>query len=120
MGDMDFDRFTITLLVRRADAPELTPEQQKTLQNAHMAHIAALHEAGQVLVAGPLLDPDSELRGLSILNVGVEEALRLANSDPAVQAGVYTIVALPWMAPAGTMSFAPARFPRTSAEAAEG
>ena len=117
MNVMDFDRFTVTLLVRRPDAPELTPEQQNTLQDAHMAHLAALHEAGHVLAAGPLLDPSSEQRGLSILNVGVDEALALKNSDPAVQAGVYTIVALPWMVPAGAMSFSPTRFPRSIAEA---
>ena len=85
-----------------------------------MAHLAALHEAGHVLAAGPLLAPGSELRGLSILNLGVDEALRLKNSDPAIQAGLYTIVALPWMVPAEAMSFSPARFPRSIAEASGG
>ena len=112
---MDFDRFTITLLVLRDDAPELTPEQEDALQDAHMSHLAGL--AGHLLAAGPLLDRTSQFRGLSILNVGVEEARALKESDPAVQAGKFAVIALPWMVPAGAMSFSPARFPRSASEA---
>ena len=111
---MDFDRLTITLLERCSDAPELSPEQQ----DAHMAHLADLHEAGHLVAAGPLLDRDSPFRGLSILAVGVEEARALKESDPAVRAGIYRIIALPWMVPAGAMSFTPTRFPRSMSEAA--
>lgn len=115
---MDFDRFTMTLLVLRDDAPNFTQEEEDALQDAHMAHLADLHAAGHLLVAGPLLDRTSPFRGLSILNVGPEEALGLKERDPAVQAGKYRIITLPWMVPAGAMSFAPARFPRSMAEVA--
>jgi uncharacterized protein len=115
---MDFDRLTITLLERRSDAPELSSEQQDALQDAHMAHLADLHQAGHLLAAGPLLDPDSAFRGLSILAVGVEEARALKERDPAVQAGVYRVIALPWMVPSGAMAFTPTRFPRSMSEAA--
>jgi len=115
---MDFDRLTITLLELRGDAPELTPEQEDALQDAHMAHLADLHEAGHLLAAGPLLDRHSPFRGLSILSVGVEEARALKERDPAVQAGKYRIVALPWMVPAGAMTFSPTTFPRSASEAA--
>jgi len=114
---MQFDRFTITLLVLRSDAPELNPAEEDALQDAHMAHLAELHEAGHLLAAGPLLDRGSQFRGLSILNVGVEEARTLTEMDPAVQAGEYSIIALPWMLPAGATSFSPTRFPRSMAEA---
>lgn len=114
---MDFDRFTITLLVLRDDAPEFTPEQEDALQDAHMSHLADLHRAGHLLAAGPLLERASRFRGLSILSVGVEEARALKESDPAVQAGKYTVMALPWMVPAGAMSFSPAHFPRSASEA---
>ena len=117
---MDFDRFTMTLLVLRDDAPDFTPEQEDELQDAHMAHLADLHASGQLLAAGPLLDRTSPFRGLSILTVGPEEALALKERDPAVQAGKYRIVALPWMVPAGAMAFAPATFPRSMAEVAGG
>lgn len=115
---MDFDRFTIALLVLRDDAPELTPEDEDALQDAHMSHLADLHQAGHLLAAGPLLDRSSQFRGLSILNVGVEEAQALKQSDPAVRAGKYAVITLPWMVPAGALSFSPARFPRSMTEAA--
>lgn len=115
---MDFDQFTVTLLVLREDAPNLTPDEEDALQDAHMAHLADLHAAGQLLAAGPLLDRTSPFRGLSILNVGTEEALALKQADPAVKAGKYRIVALPWMVPGGAMTFSPTRFPRSMAEAA--
>jgi uncharacterized protein len=82
---MDFDRLTVALLVLREDAPELTEEQEADLQDAHMAHLAGLHEAGHLVAAGPLLDPGSYFRGLSILSVGVDEARALKEADPAVK-----------------------------------
>jgi uncharacterized protein YciI len=115
---MHFERFTMTLLVLRDDAPAFSPEEEDALQDAHMAHLADLHAAGHLLAAGPLLDRTSSFRGLSILNVEPEEALELKQRDPAVLAGKYRIIALPWMVPAGAMSFAPTRFPRSMAEVA--
>jgi len=112
---MEFDRFSIALLVKRTDGPELDDAQADALQDAHMAHLADLHEAGYLLAAGPLQDP--ELRGLSILNVGVEEARALKESDPAVKAGVYSIKVMPWIVPGGAVDFNSTRFPRSMAEA---
>jgi len=115
---MEFDQLTVTLLVLRPDAPELDEEAAAALQDAHMAHIADLHESGHLLAAGPL--SDEKLRGLSILRVDVDEARRLRESDPAVQAGRYSVKAIPWTVPAGAMSFTPTRFPRSIAEASSG
>jgi uncharacterized protein len=117
---MEFDRLTITLLVLRDDAPELTDEQEGELQDAHMAYLTELHEAGHLLAAGPVVDPASPVRGVSVMSVGVEEAVALKERDPAVRAGKYRIVALPWMVPAGAMTFTPTRFPRSRAEARGG
>lgn len=105
---MEFDRFSVVLL---ASGP--TPNTD-ALQDAHLAHLASLHDAGSLLAAGPLSDPAGELRGLSILSVGVEEALRLKQADEAVRAGVFTLRALPWQVPAGAVSFSRAAvFPRS-------
>jgi uncharacterized protein YciI len=115
---MRFDRFTVTLLILRSDAPDLDEEAEAALQDAHMAHLADLHAAGHLLAAGPLLGaPDRAFRGLSILNVEPERAIALKEEDPAVRAGRYRIEAFPWVVPAGAMTFAPARFPRSMAEA---
>ena len=112
---MEFDHLTVTLLVLRPDAPTLGEEAAAALQDAHMAHLADLHEQGHLLAAGPL--SDEKFRGLSILRVDVDEALRLREGDPAVQAGRYSVKAIPWTVPAGAMSFTPTRFPRSIAEA---
>jgi len=111
---MEFDEFTIALLV---SGP--TPNSD-ALQDAHLAHLASLHDAGSLLAAGPLRDPAGELRGLSILSVGVDEARRLKEADEAVRAGVFSVKVLPWMVPAGAIAFAQTRFPRSGAEATSG
>ncbi|TMK78245.1 MAG: hypothetical protein E6G45_07080 [Actinobacteria bacterium] len=112
---MQFDRYTISLLILRPDAPELDDEAAAALQNAHMAHLADLHEAGHLLVAGPLAD--EKFRGLSILNVEPERARELKEQDPAVQAGRFSVKVMPWLVPGGAMVFSPTRFPRSIAEA---
>lgn len=115
---MQFDRFSIALLILRPDAPPLDEAAEAALQDAHMAHLAELHEAGHLLAAGPLLGAeDRRYRGLSILDVGPEQARTLKEADPAVRAGRYSIEVFPWMVPAGAMSFSAARFPRSMAEA---
>jgi uncharacterized protein YciI len=112
---LEFDRYTIALLILRPDAPDLDEEAAAGLQDAHMAHLADLHEAGHLLVAGPLTD--EKFRGLSILNVEPERARELKERDPAVQIGRFSVKVIPWMVPAGAMSFSPTRFPRSAAEA---
>jgi uncharacterized protein len=113
-----FDRLTIALLVLREDAPDFTADEEAALQDAHMAHIAGLHQAGHLAAAGPLRDPDLYYRGLTILTVGLDQARTLMEADPAVKAGKFRFVVLPWMVPAGAVHFSPARFPRSVAEAA--
>jgi uncharacterized protein len=54
---MEFDEFTIALLV---SGP--TPNSD-ALQDAHLAHLASLHDAGSLLAAGPLRDPAASCAG---------------------------------------------------------
>jgi uncharacterized protein len=112
---MNFDRYTIALLIDAPDAPELDDQAAAVLQDAHMSHVADLHEAGVLLAAGPLFD--ERYRGLSILNVEPERAGELDEQDPAVRAGLYSIKAISWMVPGGVISFSPSRLPRSVAEA---
>jgi uncharacterized protein len=112
---MQFDHLTVSLLILRPDAPKLDEEAAAALQDAHLAHLADLHEAGHLLAAGPL--DDERFRGLSILNVEPDRARELKEQDPAVQLGRFSVKVMPWMVPAGALSFSPARFPRSVAEA---
>ena len=102
------DRFTLVFLVTRPGAPPY----DEAVQNAHLSHLADLHESGRLLAAGPLRDPEGELRGIAVLNVGVEEAHALFEEDPAVQAGWFDLRIYPWFSPAGALRYSRAQFPR--------
>jgi uncharacterized protein YciI len=111
------DHFTIALLILRADAPNLDEEAAARLQDAHMAHLADLHEAGHLIAAGPLSDP--KFRGLSILNVEPERARALKEQDPAVVAGRFSVKVIPWIVPHGAVSYSRTRFPRSVSDLAD-
>jgi uncharacterized protein YciI len=111
---VQLDRFTVALLILRPDAPNLDEEAAARLQDAHMAHLADLHEAGYLLASGPLFD--EKFRGLSILSVEPEQARALKEQDPAVIAGRFSVKVIPWMVPRGALSFSPTQFPRSVSE----
>lgn len=116
---MDFDHYTITVLMLRPDAPQLTDDALDALQDNHMAHLADLHDAGILLAAGPLTgNDDRQFRGLSIWRDDPHRVRDLLEQhpDPGVAVGRYAVAVLPWMVPTGAMSFAHTRFPRSMAD----
>jgi uncharacterized protein YciI len=112
---MEFDDFSLAVLLLRNDAPELDEEAASALQDAHLAHLARLHDGGQLIAAGPVGDP--RLRGFSLFRAGVEETRELCAQDPAVLAGRLEIEVYPWIVPAGALLAGDARFPRSMADA---
>lgn len=117
---MQFDHYSITLLVLRPDAPELDDAAADELQSAHLAHLADMHDRGVLLAAGPLLGaPDRRFRGLSIWKAGPEEVTRITSDhpDPSVVAGRFEQLVIPWMVPAGALAFSHTLFPRSVADA---
>ena len=68
----------------------------------------------RLLAAGPLFD--EKFRGLSILNVGPDQARALKEQDPVVRAGRFSVQVIPWMVPKAAMHFAATRFPRSVAD----
>ncbi len=116
---MEFDRFTIALLVRRSDAPKFDSNTEDRLQDAHLAHLAQLHDGGPLLAAGPVLSGlDGSIRGLCIFRGSPEELRAHAATDPWVQAGYLEYQFYPWVVPAGAVQFSHTRFPRSSSETA--
>jgi len=115
---VDFDRYTIVLLILRPDAPQFDEQEATRLQDAHLSHLADLHDAGHLLVAGPL--SEEVQRGLMILDVEPERAVELEEQDPWVRAGRFSFKAIAWMVPSGNMSFLPGRLPRSVAEVTGG
>jgi hypothetical protein len=115
-GELEFEHYTVALLVTNPDEPAWAEGEREALQDAHLAHLADLHEAGYLLAVGPLADPDGELRGLLVLSVGAEHAHTLVEHDPAVAAGAFLLRVLPWSIPAGGVRWQPTRLPRSLAD----
>lgn len=103
----EFDSYQLVLLKRPASAPELPDERLEEIQARHLEHLDQLYKAGQLAVAGPFGDqPDPSLRGMALYRVGsVEEAKRLAEADPAVQAGRLEVEVLSWYTLPGALEF---------------
>src|SRR2546427_10153743 len=109
---MEFDKFSIALLVLRPDRPLLDHEAEAALQDAHMAHLADLHEAGYLLAAGPLLGgSDEAFRGLTIFKVEPGKARLVKEQDPSVGGGGFFVKDLRWMVARGAMQLSPTRVP---------
>ncbi len=62
------------------------------MQAAHLANFGRLYEEGQLLIVGPMADPQKKLRGIVVVTAPDRKALPgLFDSDPYVQHGILTI-----------------------------
>jgi hypothetical protein len=101
-----FDVYTLVLLRRPADAPDMSDEELDALQARHLAYRAGLKRDGILVANGPLGEQtDPRMRGLSIYACGLEEAARLSDGDPSVQAGRLAYDVFEWWVAAGTLAF---------------
>jgi uncharacterized protein YciI len=106
-AEHEFERYQLVLLRRGPTwTAESTPAVQE-LQKQHLAHFVKMSEAGKLVIAGPFSDQqDATLRGMCLYRVGsVEEARRLAEQDPMVQAGRLQVEVLTWNVEKGYMTF---------------
>lgn len=93
------------VLLRRGAAWELeeTPEWT-SITRAHIEHTRKMAKSGALLVAGPFMDArmPTDLAGVLILGVAtLDEAKALAEADPAVKAGRFTVEVKPWITDEG-------------------
>lgn len=95
------------VVLRRGPAwsPEKSPAVEAIFKG-HMAHLQRMAEIGKMVLAGPFDAPAEggvgTPAGLCVYAVDTrEEAEQLAREDPAVQAGRFTVEALPWYGPDG-------------------
>lgn len=83
-------------------SPDMTTEIEKLHQD-HLKYIDELFEEGKLIIAGPFVYKD-EKRGILIFNTKTfDEAIELANNDPAVIAGRLKVEMREWMAADGLM-----------------
>lgn len=73
------------------------------LQKGHMDNINRMANMGKLVLAGPFMD-DGDLRGIYLFDVSsIEEAQKLTESDPAIQAGRLVMELHPWYGTAALM-----------------
>jgi uncharacterized protein len=109
-GDPDipdeFDVYTVVVLRRPADAPEMSDEELDALQARHLAYRAELRRQGLLVVNGPFDDQtEPSYRGMSIFACDSAEAARLSDSDPSVVAGRLAYDVMDWWTGAGSLAF---------------
>ena len=101
-----FDVYTVVVLRRPADAPEMSDEELEVLQARHLAHRAELRRQGLVVVNGPFDEQTEEsYRGMSIFACDPAEAARLSDADPMVVAGRLGYDVMEWWVTAGSLGF---------------
>jgi hypothetical protein len=101
-----FDVYTIVVLRRPADAPEMSDDELDELQARHLAYRADLRRRGLVVVNGPFdQQSDPTLRGMSVFACDPAEAARLSDADPSVVAGRLAYEVMEWWVAADSLAF---------------
>jgi uncharacterized protein YciI len=101
-----FDVYTVVVLRRPADLPEMSDEDLDALQARHLAYRAELRRQGVVVANGPFdAQTDPSYRGLSIFACDLAEAARLSDADPSVVAGRLGYDVMEWWVRAGALAF---------------
>jgi uncharacterized protein len=105
----NMEKYYLVLLKRPANAPQLEPKTVEDLQRRHLEHFKSMYLAGKMVVAGPFDEQkDPTLRGLCLYRVGsLEEARKLAEADPMVQARRLEVEVLAWWVEKGAVTFRP-------------
>jgi len=111
---MKFDAWTVVLLCRVPNAPALTEDASATLQDAHLMFLAARHDEGKLLIAGPAQGTSrADVAGICVYALATDQARAIAQEDPMVRAGQLRVEVLSWVSPADAIRPGPGRFPRS-------
>ncbi|HMC72326.1 MAG TPA: YciI family protein [Mycobacteriales bacterium] len=101
-----FDVFTVVVLRRPVDLPEMSDDELAALQTRHLAYRRELGEQGVLVANGPCLQQsDPAYRGMSIFACDATEAARLSDGDPSVIAGRLVYDVMDWWVGADSLAF---------------
>jgi len=101
-----FDVYTVVVLRRPADPPEMTEDELRGLQGRHLAYRSQLSQDGVLVANGPCLQQsDPSYHCISIFACDAAEAARLSDADPSVLAGRLTYDVMNWWVAAGSLAF---------------
>lgn len=109
----EMESIQLVLLMRAPTWKKLPAEEAEALQKRHIGHLEAMGKAGLAVVAGPFSDQsDPAYRGICLYRVPTAaEARKLAEQDPAVQAGQLRVEVMTWWYGKGYMTFPKAPAP---------
>ena len=100
----ELEPFAFALLRRPPGAPEVTEEEARVLQDAHVAYLQTLRERGVLAAAGPFDDrTDESWRGLCLFRTSVAEARELLADDPLVRRGRIVADVIAWLVRKGDL-----------------
>jgi len=86
----------VIAFLKKGPNRDLDSAKANELQMAHLKNIGRMADEGKLALAGPFFG-DGALRGIYIFNVeSIEEAQKLTNSDPAIQAGSLVMELKEW------------------------
>lgn len=89
-----------------ATPPQQTPQDDEIFLN-HLRYLRDLVKEGVIIANGPAKRIDDPLlRGISLYQVGPDEARALACEDPAVKAGWFEVKVDQWMIPVNPRTIA--------------
>jgi uncharacterized protein len=102
----EFDVYSVVVLRRPSEAPDMSDEALDELQARHLAYRAELRRQGALVVNGPFVEQSApSYRGMSIFACDLVEAARLSDGDPSVVAGRLTYDVMEWWVRAGSLAF---------------
>lgn len=85
------------VMIRTGPKQDFDSAQKAELFKGHMANINKLYYEGILKVAGPFGKNDLAWRGIFVFDCKTkEEAEKIAQSDPAVAAGLFAVDIAPW------------------------
>ena len=101
-----FDVYTVVVLRRPAEGPEMSDDELDALQARHLAYRAELAQRGLLVANGPFDgQSDPAYRGMSIFACDPVEAARLSDEDPSVAAGRLAYDVMEWWVQSGSLAF---------------
>ena len=103
---VSFDVYTVVVLRRPANAPEMSEEELDALQTRHLAYRAELARQGMLVANGPFDEQsDPSYRGMSIFACDIADAARLSEGDPSVVSGRLAYDVMEWWVGSGSLAF---------------
>jgi uncharacterized protein len=94
-------RYVLALYRRVPDRPIISDDEERRLQEAHVANLRRLTEAGNIIAAGPF-EEDHDLHGMILFSTeSVDFAKDLLRSDPKLLNRRLALEFLTWWGPSG-------------------